>query len=103
MHLIYRYWTLTQQVAHHTINGCNLRPGDLLGTGTISGPVQFQFLFTNVYIHMVMLDYKFVEFSFIARVNFIHLCFTTGARVSWMLVRVDMEWTKASVIKWDNS
>ncbi|RWR96023.1 fumarylacetoacetase-like protein [Cinnamomum micranthum f. kanehirae] len=32
------YWTLTQQVAHHTINGCNLRPGDLLGTGTISGP-----------------------------------------------------------------
>ncbi|MFQ6650572.1 hypothetical protein Gotur_022726 [Gossypium turneri] len=33
------YWTVTQQVAHHTINGCNLRPGDLLGTGTISGPV----------------------------------------------------------------
>ncbi|XP_062098380.1 fumarylacetoacetase-like [Humulus lupulus] len=33
----YRYWTLTQHIAHHTINGCNLRPGDLLGTGTISG------------------------------------------------------------------
>lgn len=32
------YWTLTQQLAHHTINGCNLRPGDVLGTGTISGP-----------------------------------------------------------------
>ncbi|KHG05063.1 Fumarylacetoacetase [Gossypium arboreum] len=32
------YWTVTQQVAHHTINGCNLRPGDILGTGTISGP-----------------------------------------------------------------
>ncbi|CAI0440087.1 unnamed protein product [Linum tenue] len=32
------YWTITQQLAHHTINGCNLRPGDLLGTGTISGP-----------------------------------------------------------------
>jgi fumarylacetoacetase len=32
------YWTVTQQLAHHTINGCNLRPGDLLGTGTISGP-----------------------------------------------------------------
>lgn len=32
------YWTVTQQVAHHTINGCNLRPGDLFGTGTISGP-----------------------------------------------------------------
>ncbi|KAF6144967.1 hypothetical protein GIB67_013318 [Kingdonia uniflora] len=32
------YWTLTQQVAHHTINGCNLRPGDIFGSGTISGP-----------------------------------------------------------------
>jgi fumarylacetoacetase len=31
------YWTLAQQVAHHTINGCNLRPGDLLASGTISG------------------------------------------------------------------
>lgn len=38
--LWYRYWTVTQQLAHHTINGCNLRPGDLLGTGTISGPVR---------------------------------------------------------------
>lgn len=42
--LCYRYWTLTQQLAHHTINGCNLRPGDILGTGTISGPVWFQLL-----------------------------------------------------------
>ena len=32
------YWTLAQLVAHHTCNGCNLRPGDLLGSGTISGP-----------------------------------------------------------------
>lgn len=32
------YWTIAQLVAHHTINGCNLRPGDLLGTGTQSGP-----------------------------------------------------------------
>jgi fumarylacetoacetase len=31
-------WTFAQMVAHHTINGCNLRPGDLLGSGTISGP-----------------------------------------------------------------
>ena len=30
------YWTVAQMVAHHTSNGCNLRPGDLLGTGTIS-------------------------------------------------------------------
>lgn len=31
------YWTMEQQVAHHTVNGCNLQVGDLLGTGTISG------------------------------------------------------------------
>lgn len=32
------YWSPAQMVAHHTSNGCNLRPGDLLATGTISGP-----------------------------------------------------------------
>jgi len=32
------YWTVAQLVAHHTSNGCNLRPGDIFGTGTISGP-----------------------------------------------------------------
>jgi len=32
------YWTVAQMIAHHTSNGCNLRPGDLLGTGTISEP-----------------------------------------------------------------
>jgi fumarylacetoacetase len=32
------YWTLAQMVAHHASNGCNLQPGDLLGTGTQSGP-----------------------------------------------------------------
>ena len=32
------YWTVAQMIAHHTSNGCNLRSGDLLGTGTISGP-----------------------------------------------------------------
>jgi fumarylacetoacetase len=34
----YLYWTPAQMVAHHTVNGCNLQPGDLIGTGTISGP-----------------------------------------------------------------
>jgi fumarylacetoacetase len=34
------YWTVAQLVAHHSCNGCNLRPGDLFGTGTISGPDQ---------------------------------------------------------------
>jgi fumarylacetoacetase len=32
------YWSIAQMVAHHTVNGCNLRPGDLLATGTQSGP-----------------------------------------------------------------
>ncbi|HZE42804.1 MAG TPA: fumarylacetoacetase [Steroidobacteraceae bacterium] len=32
------YWTISQLVAHHTVNGCNLRPGDLFGSGTQSGP-----------------------------------------------------------------
>jgi fumarylacetoacetase len=32
------YWTVAQMIAHHTSNGCNLRPGDLLGSGTVSGP-----------------------------------------------------------------
>jgi fumarylacetoacetase len=32
------YWTIAQIVAHHSSNGCNLNPGDLLGTGTISAP-----------------------------------------------------------------
>jgi fumarylacetoacetase len=34
------YWTVAQMITHHTSNGCNLQPGDLLGTGTISGPDQ---------------------------------------------------------------
>ena len=32
------YWTVAQLVAHHTCNGCNLLPGDIFGSGTISGP-----------------------------------------------------------------
>ncbi len=34
------YWTLAQMVTHHASNGCNLRPGDLLGSGTVSGPTE---------------------------------------------------------------
>lgn len=36
----YLYWTIAQQIAHHTVGGCNLRPGDLLASGTISGPAK---------------------------------------------------------------
>ena len=37
------YWTVAQMVAHHTVNGCKLQPGDLFGTGTLSGPLAGQF------------------------------------------------------------
>lgn len=36
--LKHMYWTPKQQIAHHSITGCNMQPGDLLGSGTISGP-----------------------------------------------------------------
>ncbi len=36
------YWTVAQLVAHHSVNGCNLQTGDLLGTGTLSGPAKGQ-------------------------------------------------------------
>ncbi|HEY9168910.1 MAG TPA: fumarylacetoacetase [Lutibacter sp.] len=36
----YLYWTMAQQLAHHTSNGCNVRAGDLMGSGTISGPTK---------------------------------------------------------------
>ena len=32
------YWSMAQQLAHHSVGGCNLQPGDLLASGTISGP-----------------------------------------------------------------
>lgn len=32
------YWNMEQQLAHHTINGCNIKAGDMYGSGTISGP-----------------------------------------------------------------
>lgn len=38
----YMYWSMAQQIAHHTIGGCNLRTGDLLASGTISGPEKHQ-------------------------------------------------------------
>jgi len=36
----YMYWTMVQQLAHHTVNGCNVRSGDMMGSGTISGPTK---------------------------------------------------------------
>jgi fumarylacetoacetase len=39
-HFASLYWTLSQMVAHHASNGCPLRPGDLIGSGTVSGPAK---------------------------------------------------------------
>src|SRR5262249_51709836 len=36
----YLYWNMYQQLVHHAVNGCSLQPGDLLASGTISGPIQ---------------------------------------------------------------
>lgn len=39
----YMYWSMAQQLAHHTVNGCRVNSGDLMGSGTISGPTQDSF------------------------------------------------------------
>lgn len=39
----YMYWTMSQQLAHHTINGCRINSGDMMGSGTISGPTENSF------------------------------------------------------------
>ncbi|PQB04049.1 fumarylacetoacetase [Aureitalea marina] len=39
----YMYWSMAQQLTHHTVNGCNVRSGDMMGSGTISGPTQESF------------------------------------------------------------
>ena len=48
----YMYWSMAQQLAHHTINGCNLRSGDMMGSGTISGPT------TDSYGSMLELSWR---------------------------------------------
>jgi len=39
----YMYWTMEQQLAHHTVNGCNLNVGDMMASGTISGPTPSEY------------------------------------------------------------
>jgi fumarylacetoacetase len=39
----YMYWNMCQQLAHHTVNGCNLNVGDVMASGTISGPEPHEF------------------------------------------------------------
>ncbi|MCO8167444.1 fumarylacetoacetase [Pseudomonas sp. 21LCFQ02] len=40
---LFMYWSAAQMVAHHSVNGCKLQPGDLFGTGTLSGPQPGQY------------------------------------------------------------
>lgn len=48
------YWTMKQQLAHHTISGCNIQPGDLLASGTISGSVSgiqhYRLIFYKIFV-----------------------------------------------------
>ena len=44
------YWTAKQQLAHHTVTGCNARPGDLMASGTISGPVSAE-IFISLWMY----------------------------------------------------
>jgi fumarylacetoacetase len=39
----FMYWNIAQQLAHHTINGCNINVGDMMASGTISGPTEDSF------------------------------------------------------------
>lgn len=39
----YMYWNMTQQLAHHTVNGCNVNVGDMMASGTISGKDEFSY------------------------------------------------------------
>ncbi len=39
----YMYWSMAQQLTHHTVNGCNVRAGDMMGSGTISGPTKAEY------------------------------------------------------------
>jgi len=48
----YLYWTPKQQLAHHTITGCNISPGDMMASGTISGEVQLSLVNLSVLIQV---------------------------------------------------
>lgn len=51
------YWNARQQLVHHTVTGCNMRPGDLLGSGTISGPVSHCLQQSVACHHLVLTRY----------------------------------------------
>jgi fumarylacetoacetase len=64
----YMYWNINQQLAHHTVNGCNIRVGDLLASGTISGKDE------NSYGSMLELSWKGTIFTRQCYSHYARLC-----------------------------
>jgi len=58
----YLYWTPKQQLAHHTITGCNINPGDMMASGTISGEVQLSLVNLLVLIQVPSIEKKMLMF-----------------------------------------
>ena len=59
----YLYWTPKQQLAHHTITGCNINPGDMMASGTISGEVQLSLVNLLVLIQVPSNEKKCLCFT----------------------------------------
>lgn len=60
--LKHMYWSFRQMLAHHTVNGCNMRTGDICGTGTISGPVLK--IYRSSKLFCLSLDSRLLRISF---------------------------------------
>merc|ERR1711870_211580 len=58
--LKYMYYSFAQQLTHHTVNGCSMRPGDLLGSGTISGQYETSFVF---FLELIWAGEKQIKFK----------------------------------------
>ena len=82
------YWTMKQQLTHHAVNGCNMRPGDLLASGTISGPVGFNIL-TKLYLSRLVK-------CIIPDCTLQIIIFLIGRIIFWLNARAVMERIKDS-------
>lgn len=58
------YWTPKQQLVHHTVTGCNVRPGDLMGSGTISGQVRLYFITFTIVTFIYLMVYNLIICTF---------------------------------------
>jgi hypothetical protein len=75
--LKHMYWSVTQQLAHHTVNGCNMRSGDMGATGTISGPV------SNIYKRSVRTGAIIINLLLMTNL---------GEGLLWFIIRNHLEW-----------